>query len=94
MRLVAPETATAVATLLLFTELGVVLGNRTIELAMIAFCIPFVTVVVRSRLASINPEIEQGALDLGATPLRSVAAGGAAAAVAVDRRRQHALFRA
>ena len=36
---------------------------------MIAFCIPFVTVVVRSRLASINPEIEQGALDLGATPI-------------------------
>ncbi len=69
VRLVAPETATAVATLLLFSEMGVVLGNRTIELAMIAFCIPFVTVVVRSRLASINPEIEQGALDLGATPI-------------------------
>ena len=68
VRLVAPETATAVATLLLFSQLGVVLGNRTIELAMIAFCIPFVTVVVRSRLASINPEVEQGALDLGATP--------------------------
>ena len=72
VRLVAPETATAVATLLLFTELGVALGNRTIELAMIGFCIPFVTVVVRSRLASINPEIEQGALDLGATPLHAL----------------------
>jgi ABC-type spermidine/putrescine transport system permease subunit II len=69
VRLVAPETATAVATLLLFTKLGVARGNRTIELAMIGFCIPFVTVVVRSRLASINPEIEQGALDLGATPI-------------------------
>ena len=72
VRLVAPETATAVATLLLFTELGVALGNRTIELAMIGFCIPFVTVVVRARLASINPEIEQSALDLGATPLHAL----------------------
>lgn len=69
VRLVAPETATAVATLLLFTELGVALGNHTLALAMIGFCIPFVTVVVRSRLASINPEIEQSALDLGATPI-------------------------
>jgi ABC-type spermidine/putrescine transport system permease subunit II len=69
VRLLAPETATAVATLLLFFELGVARGNRTIELAMIGFCIPFVTVIVRSRLASINPEIEQGALDLGATPI-------------------------
>jgi ABC-type spermidine/putrescine transport system permease subunit II len=72
VRLVAPETATAVATLLLFTELGVALGNRTIELAMVGFCIPFVTVVVRSRLASINPEVEQSALDLGATPLHAL----------------------
>jgi ABC-type spermidine/putrescine transport system permease subunit II len=72
VRLVAPETATAVATLLLFTELGVALGNRTIELAMIGFCIPFVTVVVRARLASINPEVEQSALDLGATPLHAL----------------------
>jgi ABC-type spermidine/putrescine transport system permease subunit II len=72
LRLVAPETATAVATLLLFTHFGIALGNRTIEWAMVGFCIPFVTVVVRSRLASINPEVEQGALDLGATPIHAV----------------------
>ncbi len=72
LRLVAPETATAVATLLLFTHFGVALGNRTIELAMIGFCIPFVTVVVRSRLAGINPEVEQGAMDLGATPVSAI----------------------
>jgi spermidine/putrescine transport system permease protein len=72
LRLVAPETATAVATLLLFTHFGIVLGNRTIEIAMVGFCIPFVTVVVRSRLAGINPEVEQGALDLGATPIGAI----------------------
>jgi ABC-type spermidine/putrescine transport system permease subunit II len=72
LRLVAPETATAVATLLLFTHFGVALGNSTIEWAMVGFCIPFVTVVVRSRLASINPEVEQVALDLGATPIGAV----------------------
>jgi ABC-type spermidine/putrescine transport system permease subunit II len=72
LRLVAPETATAVATLLLFTYFGIALSNSTIEWAMVGFCIPFVTVVVRSRLATINPEVEQGALDLGATPLGAV----------------------
>src|SRR4051794_19684208 len=52
LRLVSPETVTAVASLLLFTKLGIALSNTTIILAHIAVCLPFVTVVVRSRLAS------------------------------------------
>jgi ABC-type spermidine/putrescine transport system permease subunit II len=69
LRLVSPETVTAVASLLLFTKLGVTLSNTTIILAHIAVCLPFVTVVVRSRLVSLNPEVEESAMDLGATRL-------------------------
>jgi spermidine/putrescine transport system permease protein len=66
-RLVSPETATAVALLLLFTQVGVTLDRFTIILGHIALCLPFVTVVVRSRLAGLNPEAEDAAMDLGAT---------------------------
>ena len=66
-RLVSPETATAVALLLLFTQVGVQLNRFTIVLGHVALCLPFVTVVVRSRLAGLNPEAEDAAMDLGAT---------------------------
>jgi ABC-type spermidine/putrescine transport system permease subunit II len=69
LRLVSPETATAVAALLLFTQLGVTLSNTTIVLSHVAFCMAFVTVIVRSRLVSLNPEVEAAAMDLGATRL-------------------------
>src|SRR3546814_5488110 len=36
-----------------------------ITIAHITFCFPFVTMVVRSRLASFNPEEEEAAKDLG-----------------------------
>lgn len=66
-RLVAPETATAVALLLLFTQMGFTLNRLTIILGHLALCLPFVTVVVRSRLGGLNPEAEDAAMDLGAT---------------------------
>lgn len=66
-RLVAPETATAVALLLLFTQVGITLSRATIILGHIALCLPFVTIVVRSRLGGLNPEAEDAAMDLGAT---------------------------
>ena len=68
-RLVSPETATAVALLLLLTQLGFTLDRFTIILGHIALCLPFITVVVRSRLSGLNPEAEDAAMDLGATRL-------------------------
>ena len=41
-------------------------------LAHITFSISYVTVVVRARLASLNPEVEQAAMDLGATRLQTL----------------------
>jgi spermidine/putrescine transport system permease protein len=65
--LVTPEIVAGVSALLLFTQLGMRLSLLTIVIAHITFSISYVTVVVRARLASLNPEVEQAAMDLGAT---------------------------
>ena len=69
LRLLAPETAIAVALLLMFSQLHVELSKWTIIGGHVALCVPFVAVIVGARLASINPEIEDAAMDLGATRL-------------------------
>ena len=65
--LVTPEIVAGVSALLLFTQLGMRLSLLTIVIAHITFSISYVTVVVRARLASLNPEVEQAAMDLGAS---------------------------
>jgi spermidine/putrescine transport system permease protein len=65
--LVTPEIVAGVSALLLFTQIGLDLSLTTIILAHITFSISYVTVVVRARLASINREVEDAAMDLGAT---------------------------
>jgi spermidine/putrescine transport system permease protein/putrescine transport system permease protein len=65
--LVTPEIVAGVSALLLFSQLGMRLSLLTIVIAHITFSISYVTVVVRARLASLNPEVEQAAMDLGAT---------------------------
>jgi spermidine/putrescine transport system permease protein len=65
--LVTPEIVAGVSALLLFSQLGMRLSLLTIVIAHITFSISYVTVVVRARLATLNPEVEQAALDLGAT---------------------------
>ena len=70
--LVTPEIVAGVSAFLLFTQLGVRLSVLTITLAHITFSISYVTVVVRARLASLHPEVEQAAMDLGATRLQTL----------------------
>ena len=80
--LVTPEIVAGVSAFVLFAQLGVALSLTTVILAHITFSISYVTIVVRGRLASIGPELEEAALDLGATPVAGGAAGDAARAVA------------
>jgi spermidine/putrescine transport system permease protein len=70
--LVTPEIVAGVSALLLFTQLGLRLSLVTIMLAHITFSISYVTVVVRARLAALHPEVEQAAMDLGASRLQTV----------------------
>lgn len=69
LRVLTPETATGVALLLLFTQFGIRLSTMTVILSHTSLCVAFVTVVVRSRLALLQPELEDAAMDLGATRL-------------------------
>jgi spermidine/putrescine transport system permease protein len=70
--LVTPEIVAGVSAFVLFAQLGVKLSLATIILAHITFSISYVTIVVRGRLASVGTDLEEAALDLGATPWQAV----------------------
>ncbi len=70
--LVTPEIVAGISALLIFSQLGIQLSFWTIVIAHITFSISYVTVVVRGRLASMGDEVEQAAMDLGATRFQAV----------------------
>lgn len=75
--LVVPEVITGLSLLVLFVALEGMIGwpagrgFTTIAIAHITFCTAYVAVVVQSRLTQLDPAMEEAALDLGATPLRT-----------------------
>jgi spermidine/putrescine transport system permease protein len=68
--LVTPEIVMGVALLLLFLRIfpGIGLGTPAQAIGQVTFTISYVVVMVRGRLASIGPEYEEAAADLGAPP--------------------------
>ena len=64
---IIPAVTLAVMLLLWFTQIGLPLGSRSIILAHIAFNISFVAIVVRARLANMDPSLDEAAADLYAT---------------------------
>ncbi len=70
--LVVPEIVAGVTALLLFTQIGMHLSLTTVMLAHITFSISYVTVIVRGRLAALNREVEEAAMDLGATRIQTL----------------------
>jgi spermidine/putrescine transport system permease protein len=76
--LVTPEIVMAVSLLLVFTQLSIVpftlvhLGTAAQVVGQVTFSLSYVVVIVRSRLASIGPEYEEAARDLGATSLAAL----------------------
>jgi spermidine/putrescine transport system permease protein len=67
--LITPEIVTAVGLLLFFGRFQMELSNTTVILGHITFSISYVTVIVRARLSLLNREVEEAAMDLGATEL-------------------------
>jgi spermidine/putrescine transport system permease protein len=74
--IVIPEICMGVALLLFFNVTGLTtsvialpwpLNLSNIVFAHVAFCFPFVTVVVRSRLVGFNRQLEEASKDLGAS---------------------------
>lgn len=70
--LVTPEIVAGISALIIFSQLGVQLSFWTIVIAHITFSISYVTIVVRGRLVTMGDEVEQAAMDLGATRWQSV----------------------
>lgn len=72
LSLVTPEIVTGVSLLAffqwLFHYLDVRLGMHTVMLAHITFSVAYVVLVVYARLRTLDPALEEAALDLGATP--------------------------
>jgi spermidine/putrescine transport system permease protein len=63
-----PEILMGVSLLIFFVMLNITLGMLSIVLSHIAFCVGFVAIVVRSRLAGMDESLTEAARDLGATP--------------------------
>ena len=66
-----PEILTGVSLLIFFVGIDLTLGLTSIILAHIAFCVGFVAIVVRARLAGMDESLVEAARDLGATPLEA-----------------------
>lgn len=69
--LIVPDIAIAVATLVFLAVIGTQLSLWTIVAAHVVFCLAYVAIVVSSRLTSLDPHLEEAALDLGANPLQA-----------------------
>ena len=67
-----PEIVTAIGLLMFFSSLGVNKGLTTMLLAHIMFCTPYVILSVTPKLRSLDPNLADAALDLGATPLQAL----------------------
>jgi len=73
--LIIPDIAIAVATLIFLAAVAIPFSRGLIQLSLatiiaahVVFCLAYVALVVSTRLATLNPNLEEAALDLGATP--------------------------
>jgi putrescine transport system permease protein len=69
--LVMPEVITGLSLLLLFVAVAVDRGFWTVAIAHTTMAMCFVTVIVQSRLVDFDMSLEEAAMDLGASPLRT-----------------------
>ena len=70
--LMNPEIVTAIGFMLLFITFKVEKGYVTMLLAHIAFCIPYVILSVMPKIRSLDPNLADAAMDLGATPWQAL----------------------
>lgn len=67
-----PEIVTAIGFMLLFITFQAEKGYMTMLLAHIAFCIPYVILSVMPKVRSLDPNLADAAMDLGATPMQAL----------------------
>lgn len=67
-----PEIVSAISLMLLFSSMGLPKGYWTMLLAHISFCTPFVITSVYPKVRSLDPNLANAAMDLGATPFQAL----------------------
>lgn len=68
-----PDIVTAISLLMFFSVLTVKKGFGTLLIAHIMFCTPYVMLSVTPKLRSLDPNLIDAAMDLGATPFQALA---------------------
>jgi spermidine/putrescine transport system permease protein len=68
MPMATPEVVMGSSLLTLFLMMGLPSGSLAVTIAHIMFCISFVVVAVKARVATLDPRLEEAAADLGANP--------------------------
>lgn len=66
-----PEIILGMAYMALFSAIGFRFGMPTLVVTHTTFCVPYVLINVKGRLASMDPALEEAARDLGAGPWRT-----------------------
>ena len=69
MRIIMPEVVFAVALFLLFTKINVPLGTPAVIVGHTVWASAYATLIVQSRVITMDPILEDAAADLGATPV-------------------------
>lgn len=69
--LMIPEIILGMVLMAFFYMLGLPFGMLTLLLGHTVFCVPYILMEVKARLAGMDPSLEEAARDLGAGPLRA-----------------------
>ena len=69
--IMVPEIILGMAFLAVFTAVGLKFGMGTLILAHVTFCTPYIFIIVKGRLAGMDPSLEEASRDLGASPART-----------------------
>lgn len=67
-----PDIVTAIGFMILFSSLQIPKGYYTILLAHITFCTPYVITSVYPKIKTLDPNLADAAMDLGATPFQAL----------------------
>ena len=69
---VIPELVIGIASLATFTMMGITMSFWTLVIAHVTFCVPFIIITLRSRIAGFDQSVEEAAMDLGANQFRTL----------------------
>ena len=70
--LMTPEIILGMVFLAFFSQLNLPFGMLTLLISHTVFCVPYILMEVKARLVGMDKSLEEAAMDLGATPRRTL----------------------